>query len=1469
MKSKLSVLALLAIIFLNVDTISSQKIWNKVQKINYTVQKKEIYQKKNFPSEYEILSLDLNSFSTKFKKSAFNQEEIIYLPNFDGSLSRFKIKETSNFEAGLQAKFPSIKSYSAQGIDNPTAVAKISVGTDGFHAIIFSGNESTVYIDPYSRDNKDYIVYKRSSLSKTEVDFKCEVEAADKEEFSVSNFSKNANDGKLRTFRLALVCSGEYAQFHLGAAQQNIPVTATDIVKKEAVLSAMNTSLTRLNGIFEKDLSIKLVLVDDNDKVVFLDAATDGITDGNANTMIDEVQSICDDVNNIGNANYDIGHIFSTGGSGLAGLGVACVTGQKASGVTGIDSPVGDPYDIDYVVHEMGHQFGATHTQNNDCNRTDSTAVEPGSASTIMGYAGICSPDVQSGNSNGNSDDYFHAVSIAQMWATIQSSASCGTLTETTNTAPVADAGLDYSIPKSTPFVLKGTATDVDGLSSLTYNWEQLDIEIGTMPPVATSAGGPMFRSLPSRVSPNRYMPDLTTVIGGNTSSTWEVVPSVARELNFSFLVRDNYSGGGSTSRDDVKVDVVDAEAFTVSSPSTAVSWDVGSTQTITWTKGTSDVAPISCLNVNIKLSIDGGLTFPITIKENTPNDGTEDILIPNNVSTTSRIMVEAADNIFYNVNSINFIINSTVPTFIMNSNSATQSVCNSDDEIASYILNFDFVNGFSEDVSFTPTGQPAGSVVTFSPTTINEDGDITMQISGLNGVTPQGYTINVAGNANTVNQNIDVQLNVTTPVFEVLTLISPVDGATDISLSEDLTWDADSNAVSYDVQVATDSEFSNLIASENVTTASFSVPGLNQVTTYFWRVKAKNSCGEGDFSSVFSFTTISCTVCASSGNTSYETSTTFVKFNTIENTSTKQDVGGAIQAYFDYTSISTDVKLNESHDLTVHVNTAGNYRVQTKVWIDWNQNCSFDDDGEEYDLGFAANAVDGSTDLSPLTITVPAGANLGKTVMRVSSKYTSPTTIVYPTSCEASFDGEVEDYTINVAGNSTVPTFIMNSNSATQSVCNSDDEIASYILNFDFVNGFSEDVSFTPTGQPAGSVVTFSPTTINEDGDITMQISGLNGVTPQGYTINVAGNANTVNQNIDVQLNVTTPVFEVLTLISPVDGATDISLSEDLTWDADSNAVSYDVQVATDSEFSNLIASENVTTASFSVPGLNEVTTYFWRIKAKNSCGEGDFSSVFSFTTISCTVCEASGNTSYETSTTFVKFNTIENTSTKQDVGGVIQAYFDYTSISTDVKLNESHDLTVHVNTAGNYRVQTKVWIDWNQNCSFDDDGEEYDLGFAGNAEDGPTDLCPLTITVPAGANLGNTVMRVSSKYTSPTTIVYPTSCEASFDGEVEDYTINVQDVTVSLEDFSFAGFNLYPNPTKGEFTLNLEVINTAKVSVQLYDIRGRLIDEKDYYNTIRNFSERILFKKASAGLYLLKVTNGQKQTTRKLIIK
>ncbi|WP_298782314.1 reprolysin-like metallopeptidase [uncultured Polaribacter sp.] len=1011
MKSKLSFLLPLIVLFFNITAVNSQEVWKKIQKENYSIQKKEVYDKENFPSDYVIFSLESELFSGKLKKTS-KEESVVELPNSEGTLSKFLLKETSNFEEGLQAKFPNIKSYTAQGLDDPTAVAKISIGTDGFHAVIFSGKEETLYVDPYTKDNVNYIVYKRSSLSKVEDDFKCQVEETIGKEFTTSNFAKNADDGKLRTFRLALACSGEYAEFHLGAGQQNIPDTETEEVKKAAVLSAMNTSITRLNGVFEKDLAVKMILVSNNDEIIFLDADTDGITDGSPNTMIDEVQSICDA--EIGNANYDIGHLYSVGGDGLAGLGVVCVTGQKARGVTGRSQPVGDAYDIDYVAHELGHQFGATHTQNNNCNRTDDTAVEPGSGSTIMGYAGICSPDVQSGNSNGNSDDYFHTVSIAQMWNTIESSGTCASETDTNNTAPTADAGLDYSIPKSTPFKLSGVADDVDGTSSLTYNWEQLDNETATMPPLSSSTIGPVFRSLPSKTTPIRFMPDLATVIAGSTSSTWEVVPSVARELNFSFLVRDNHAGGGSSARDDMVVTVTDADAFTVDVPNSAVIWDVGTTQTVTWQKGTTDISPISCSFVNIKLSVDGGLTFPIVLKNDTPNDGSEDIIIPNNATEEARIMVEASDNIFYNVNSANFTINSTLPTFLITAEIDSETVCNSGNNSVDYSLNFDFINNFSETVTLSASGFPTGANVNFSSETITDDGSRIMTISNLDDKAAQDYTIIVSGNSTSLNQEIEVYLKVVSSDFNEVILSAPEDNSEDFELEGSLNWSEDSNAESYNVEVALDSDFNDLVFSNNVNTNTVQItPSLNQETTYFWRVQYVNSCGTGTFSDSFSFTTLSCDVCESFGDNQYATSTTLVEFNTINNASEKE---GDNEAYGDFKSIETSVTINESYELSVNVNTDGDYRVHTKAWIDWNRNCVFDEN-EEYDLGFAENTTDGVTNGSPITIQVPEDAKIGATILRVSSKYTDPDVITYPLSCEQGFDGEVEDYSILVRG--------------------------------------------------------------------------------------------------------------------------------------------------------------------------------------------------------------------------------------------------------------------------------------------------------------------------------------------------------------------------------------------------------------------------------------------------------------------
>ena len=1008
MKNKLSLILFFGTLFLCVNALQAQKIWSKQEKSSFLTEKKQLYEKENFPTNYEILSLDKRSLTTKFESKS-SKQILIELPNSDGTLSRYSIRETSNFAEELQLKIPNIKSYSAQGIDDPTAVAKISVGTDGFHAVIFSGIKETIYIDPYTKDNKHYIVYKRSSLNKVAQDFKCQVESSAKKEFSTTSFAKTANDGKLRTFRMALVCSGEYAQFHLGAGQQNIPDSATEEVKKAAVLSAMNTSITRMNGIFEKDLSVKLELVSNNDKIIFLDSTTDGITDGDPNTMIDEVQAICD--NQIGNTNYDIGHVFSVGGDGLAGLGVICVTGQKAKGVTGRSQPVGDPYDIDFVVHELGHQFGATHTQNNDCNRTEATAVEPGSGSTIMGYAGICNPNVKEGNPNGNSDDYFHAVSIAQMWSTIQSSGNCAATTDTNNAAPTANAGSDYSIPKSTPFKLVGTATDADGLSSLTYNWEQLDNEVGAMPPNSSNTEGPMFRSLPSKNVPVRYMPDLSTVVTGNTSSTWEVVPSVAREMNFSFFVRDNNAGGGSSARDDMKIDVVDIPAFLVTAPNTAVTWDTGSTQTITWDKSTTDVEPISCATVNIKLSIDGGLTFPITLKSNTPNDGTEDIVIPDNASVRARIMVEAVDNIFYNVNSTNFTINSTTPTFILNNSDGLQNACNSGNQSVIYNLNFDFVNGFSETVTLSASGEPSGATVIFSPTTINADGNVTMTLSNLDGKTAQDYEISVQGTSATVTQTLKLDFKLNSSDFSTLTLTSPSDAATNISLVEVLMWDADSNALSYDVEVATDAGFSNIVSSGNVTTNAYTSTNLSSLTQYFWRVKPKNNCAEGVYSSVFSFNTLEGSYCTSTftdeaGGTEYISNVTF---NGINNDSDNDTVDG----YQDFTNINTNVIRDQVKQISVTFDTGG-FQDHCYVFIDWNQDFIFDNDTERYDLGTKLEDVATAT----FNITVPSNASLGKTRMRVMIEYDDPTSNFGEGACDTDHLtewGETEDYSVTV----------------------------------------------------------------------------------------------------------------------------------------------------------------------------------------------------------------------------------------------------------------------------------------------------------------------------------------------------------------------------------------------------------------------------------------------------------------------
>ncbi|CAL2108538.1 Por secretion system C-terminal sorting domain-containing protein [Tenacibaculum sp. 190524A02b] len=894
------------LLLLTLATISNaQNYWKKIE--TNSVNNKTInYERKHTPKKHHLFSLNLNEFSAYLSSKPSTSKTIVDLPNTIGKLSKFYIEETSILAPKLAKKFPTIKSYTAYGIDDPTATAKISIGIDGVHVIITSANHNSLYIDPKTKDKQYYISYNREDYNYDKSDFECKVNEA-KEKIiankSINQYNRNANDGKLRTYRIAIAATGEYSKFHI--SRQNIPDTASDQDKKAAVLSAMNTTMTRVNAVYERDLAVRMILVNDNDKLIFLDPETDNLSNNSAGSLINESQTVCDNL--IGSNDYDIGHTFSTGGGGLAGLGVVCTEGQKARGITGRGQPINDPFDIDYVAHEIGHQFGATHTFNNSCNgnRTGSTAVEPGSGSTIMAYAGICSPNVQN-----NSDDHFHAVSINQMWNLTQTTATCAVQTDTNNNAPTANAGSDVSIPKSTPFVLKGQATDADGTSSLTYNWEQIDTEIAVMPPVATNTGGPLFRSLSSKTTPDRYFPAFNTILSGNTATQWEVLPSVAREMNFAFTVRDNKAGGGASARDDIRVSVIDAPAFTINNQAT---WAQNTSRNITWVVGQTNSSPINCQKVNIKLSTDGGTTFTMLLA-NTPNDGSQNITLPANIPDTENaiLLIEAADNVFYNITS-QFKISST-PDFAISNITGDASVCKSITNELTFEFSYTVSNGFNETVNFTVTKSPTGSTTSVIPSSLSTDGTVTLNIENIQNVADGDHIITLSAQSASISKTAEVKLN------------------------------------------------------------------------------------------------IKSTVCSSSGNLSYNTSTTFVKFNTFENKTLTKSKG-----YEDFKSINTTVKRGQTHQLTVNTNTDDSattqYTTKSIAWIDWNQDCQFDTK-EIYDLGTVTGSADGQTSLSPLNIMIPNDAEFGSTVLRVSTKYADDGD---PGSCEQGFDGEVEDYTIIV----------------------------------------------------------------------------------------------------------------------------------------------------------------------------------------------------------------------------------------------------------------------------------------------------------------------------------------------------------------------------------------------------------------------------------------------------------------------
>ncbi|MBD0831438.1 T9SS type A sorting domain-containing protein [Aestuariibaculum sediminum] len=627
--------------------------------------------KLNKASYYQLNLTDIKPILEKAAtaKSINASEAILSLPDSDGEWQSYKIIEASIMAPGLQAKYPNIKTYEGESTVNAATKIRLSLTPSGLHSMVLHHNKSTQFIDPVSFGNNNYIVYKKSDLQHIEDDFLCHFikdPYSSKDILGKSASTLNANDGILRNYDLALAATVEYSTYHINLAGLN---GGSDAQKKAAVLAAMNVTMNRVNGIFKRDLSLTMTIINNTDDIIFLNEP-DGYTNDDGSILINENQTVIDNI--IGTANYDIGHVFSTGGGGIAALNSPCIPNQKAKGVTGLSNPIGDVFDVEFVAHEMGHQFGAPHTWSalaGGCTSgewSNTNAYEPGSGSSIMSYAGLCAPE----NVQANGDDYFHQKSLQMIWANITggNSSTCDTETNTGNSAPTANAGNNYTIPISTPYKLTGSSSDADGTGSHTFNWEQYDLAQSQGSISETNQTGPLVRSVPPTSNPTRYIPNLNDLANSGGSTTWEKLAAVSRTLNFQFTVRDNDNRGGQTATDNMTVTVNNSGGpFEVTSQNDAtLSYPSESTQTITWNVSGTNAAPFNTSKVNIKLSTDGGLTYDTTLLASTDNDGSANVTFPSGVSAPyCRIMIEAdpSENIFFAISKENFALGYTIST--------------------------------------------------------------------------------------------------------------------------------------------------------------------------------------------------------------------------------------------------------------------------------------------------------------------------------------------------------------------------------------------------------------------------------------------------------------------------------------------------------------------------------------------------------------------------------------------------------------------------------------------------------------------------------------------------------------------------------------------------------------------------------------------------------------------------------------
>ena len=1435
MKTALRNLVFYLFILSNLTGFAQQNPWQKVES-TATAEKGEFEKFDNV----DYYNLNRALLTTILKNAPLRGENTnrsnasLAFPNPDGRIEIYSVFEAPTFSPNLSVKYPSIKSYI--GHSESGYIIRFSIDHRGLQAAIMDKARTTSYIQFLKESNNIHAVYTSGQRDLSDLGFTCSTHYEGVNQ-NRSSHQRDANDQLLRIYRLAVSASGEYTQFHGG--------TVAD------ALAAINATVTRVNMIFETDIAATFQ-IQDFDQLIYLDSTTDPYVDFNIGSDPDnyatpdwwgvQLQNTLSAT--IGNSAYDIGHLFATNSTinGNAGcIGCACNDDDtansndmnKGAAFTSSDNPQGEYFDL-VVTHEFGHQMGANHTFSFI---EEGTMVnsEPGSGTTIMGYAGIAGND----NLQLEPDSYFHYHSIKQMTDNFVTS-NCwqsNAPVTITNNPPVANAGSNYTIPIGTAYKLVGAATDTDTNDNLSYCWEGINSGSVTFNEFGpTWNQGSMVRSLPPTSNPIRYVPNMTRIINNQLTETnpglnsdWETVSSIGRTLDYALTVRDRAAIAvglsGQTSYDTMQVIVDDnAGPFLVTSQTTNDIWYVDSEQTITWDVAGTDSGNVNTSEVNILLSLDGGLSFPVTLASSIPNSGTATVTIPDlNITTitNARIIVEGHGNIFFAMNSSDFTIEKR--DFILETPDTSFSICQPQD--ATFNFNYNTFLSFGETTTFSAPNLPPDATILFNPPSANsDDTDVTATISNLGSLATGDYNFDIVATASSssYSENIDLSIFDTTAIQPNLT--SPIDTSSDQPTEINFNWSTDDNTETYLFELSEDENFGTLVSSQMTVDGSTQLQ-LEAAKTYYWRVTSENACGTTT-SEAYSFSTATCfafsdinlpILISDQGGASYISSITVDENLLISDINVAIDITHSFAADLDISITSPDgTTINLSSD------NGGNGQNYTNTIFDQEATTQITSATTPFSGSFIPEG-----DLSQLYGTMSAGEWV--------------ITIV-----DDSFGngGSVNNVELTICSERFSLDFPLTSTD----VCSPNN--ASFTFDYNIFNGYSGTTSFEAQNLPAGAAISFSPSnTTTTNSTITATITGTGTLDAGNYNFSILGINPVETKMVPVELNVFKNITDPTQLLLPEDNGLSSSDNIVFQWNSDINHTDYFIEISTDQNFGTIVESSLVDTNSY-VTNLDDDTTYFWRVTPSNSCNSGPSSSVFTFNTLGCSDYDA--------------------TDLWQSIPGNTVA-----TLTSEIVITEAiaiQDINVRVNIIHSVREQLDITLTSPNGTVVDLSSGNPGVHYINTVFDQEAST---SITSDMGPSTGNfipegdlsTLYNTSAQGTWTLTV---TDNVVGVGGDIRNFSLNIcAGVALSIEDVDIKHntLSIFPNPNNGTFNISSSLpIDITEITI--FDINGRVVHKTTRNKNSGILNENIAVSNLESGVYLVQIAGNSTKFIRRIII-